>query len=84
MADLLDDPDLEDDICAALQRNSEHGAWIDSARIGLEVGFDRADAGRKVRPFLKRLAERGLIEEQRELNQPIIYRWKAWQTTPAR
>ncbi len=73
-----EDAELENDIIAVMKRNSHYGAWNGSARIGVEVGFDRREAGRKVRPILKDLAARGLIEEQRELNKPIIYRWKAW------
>lgn len=62
-----------------MQRNSEHGAWINANYVGLECGFDRHEAGRRVRTYLNELVKMGLVEEQRELNKPIIYRWKEWE-----
>ena len=35
-----------------------------------------------MRPHLKNLVAMGLVEEQHELNKPIIYRWKAWKELP--
>lgn len=71
---------LERDVINILRRYSEYGAWIPSSIIGLEAGFERHNAGRNVRPVLKELVARGLVEENHELNQPIIYRWKSWET----
>lgn len=73
------EPSLFEDVVKSVQRHSAYGAWVDSNHIGMECGFDRREAGRKVRSHLKNLVEMGLVEEQRELNKPIIYRWKEWE-----
>lgn len=71
---------LKKDVIKSLRDSSELGAWVNSAHIGIEVGFDRANAGKNVRPILKELVSEGVVEERRELNKPIIYRWKSWKT----
>jgi hypothetical protein len=73
------DDDLEGDVITVLKTRtgrSAHGAFVTATLIGLEAGFDRHNAARRVAGVLKRLVARGPVETEKS-EKPIIYRWKA-------